>query len=205
VSRRRRPRDEAGFTVIEMSLVSAVLLIVVAMLLPLVSGSLNLFTNTQVRSDAVDNAQLAFNQIDHDVVSSNLLYQDSSGIVHLESYGSAGSSTCVEYQVSYPAPPAAQVATLQRRTKTPGLSTSYPSKWSTVMSGIVNSSQTLSPAVLSVPSSDQYKSLVLDLWVQLDTGTGPTAAAAENYTSTFTGPAIPANAGASATPASEPC
>lgn len=189
-----------------MALASALLLIVLAMLLPLLSGSLNLMTNTQVRSDSIDNTQLALAQIGHDVVSSNLLYIDSTGLVHLQSYGKGAVSSCIEYQVSYPAAPQAQKGTLQRRTKTPGTgNTGWGTSWTNVMTGIVNSSQTGAPPVFSVPASTQYQSLVVNLWVQVDTRTAKVAAAPENYTSTFTGPAIPANSGATATPTSEPC
>jgi hypothetical protein len=106
--------------------------------------------------------------------------------------------------VSYPAAPQAQKGTLQRRTKTPGTS-SWGTSWTNVMTGIVNSSQTGTPAVFTVPSSSQYQSLAVNLWVQIDTRTAKVAAAPENYTSTFTGPAIPANSGATATPTTEPC
>ena len=197
-------KAEAGFTLVEMMVTTALLMVVLAMVLPLIASSLNLFTNTSVRSDAVDNSQLAFDQIGHDVVSSNILYQDTTGIVHLQTFVNSTTSTCAEYQVVYPASPAAQVATLERRTKTPGASVAYAGGWDNIMSGIVNSSQTSSPPVFTV-SPPQDKTLVVNLWVQLDTNTGPTAAAPENYTSSFTGPAIPAGAAAAANPSSEPC
>jgi Tfp pilus assembly protein PilW len=208
------PDPEAGFTLVEMMVTTALLMVVLAMVLPLIASSLNLFTNTSVRSDAVDNAQLAFNQIEHDVVSSNILYQEVAGTVHMETYAvvynpatrlSPAISTCVEYQVVYPASPAPQVGTLQRRTKVPGNAIAWSGSWTNIMTGLVNSSQTGAPAVLGIPTTSQGKSLVADLWVQLDTNTGPTAAAPQNYTSTFTGPAIPAGAAAAANPNSEPC
>jgi prepilin-type N-terminal cleavage/methylation domain-containing protein len=209
---RRQPHPEAGFTLVEIMITSTLLLIVVAMVLPLVVGSLNAFTNTQVRSDAVDSAQLAFTQISHDVISGNLLYLDSGGTVHLQSYGGGGSSTCVEYRVQYPTAPAAQVADLLRRTKSPGNgATGWPTNWSTVMTGIVNSSQAIvppavtAPAVFAIPSASASRSLAVNLFVQLDTRSAATAASAENYTSTFTGPAIRANAPATADPGSQPC
>jgi competence protein ComGC len=209
----RHSRSEAGFTVVEMMVTSALLLTVLAIILPLIGGSLNIFTNTQVRSDAVDNSQLALTQLSHDVLSSNLLYQDpATGIFHMQSYGKGGTSTCVEYQVQYPAAPAKQVGVLQRRTKTPGTgSTGWPASWTTVMTGIVNSSQpaippaVVPPAVLSTPSSSENRSLAVNLFVQVDTRNAATVAAPENYTSTFTGPGIPANAPATASPNSEPC
>jgi competence protein ComGC len=197
---------EGGFTLVEMMVTTALLMVVLAMVLPLIASSLNVFTNTSVRSDAVDNSQLAFNQIGHDVVSSNILYQDpATQIVHLQTFVNSTTSTCVEYQVLYPTAPAAQVATLQRRIKAPGASIPWTGGWANVMTGIVNSSQpSPAPAVFTV-SPPQDKSLVVNLWVQLDTNTGPTAAAPENYTSTFTGPAIPAGAAAAANLSSEPC
>ncbi len=203
---RGQHRSEEGFTLIEMTLVSALLLVVLAMLLPLITDSLNLLTNTQVRSDTVDNVQLALSQVSHDVVSSNVLYQDSSGIVHLETYGDLGTSNCVEYQVVYPAAAQAQIGTLERRTKLASSAT-WPSGWASLMTGIVNSSQpNPAPQVFSILPSSQYRSLVVDLWDQVDTRT-VAAAAPENYTSTFTGPAIPANVPppGNPVPSSEPC
>jgi prepilin-type N-terminal cleavage/methylation domain-containing protein len=206
---RRHPRSDRGFTMVEIMITSALMLAVIAMVLPLVAGSLNSFTDTKVRSDAVDNAQVALSQIGHDVVSANLLYVENPAttpIIHLQTYGNAGASTCVEYQVTYPAAPAAQVGVLQRRTKNPGSGSAWTAAWSSIMTGIVNSSRPAPvPSVLLVPSSSQYQSLVVNLWVQVDTRSAATQAAPENFTSTFTGPAIPANSGATATPTSEPC
>jgi type II secretory pathway pseudopilin PulG len=201
---RRNRLSEKGFTLVEMMMTTALLMIVLAIVLPLVAGSLNTFTATQVRSDAVDNAQLALSQIGHDVVSSNLLYQDATGVVHLETFGTAAGSTCVEYQVAYPAAGQPQVAVLQRRIKTPG--PAWPAVtggWGSIMTGIVNSSQTATPAVLAVSSTS--RSLIVNLWVQLDTRKAGLAAAPENYVSTFTGTAIPANTAAFASSTSEPC
>lgn len=209
-----RPTDtttnENGFTLVEMLVTTALLSIVLAIVLPLVYGSLNAFTNTQTRSDAIDNAELALNQINHDVVSSNLLYitPGATPVVHLQTYGTAASSICVEYQVVYPAT-GAQEGVLQRRTKAPGAAISTYSGWGNVMSGIVNSSEpvvapaTAPPAVFTQSSTGQ--SLIVDLWVQLDTRTSPTPAAPENFTSTYTGSAIPANSASFATSTSEPC
>ena len=211
---RRLRRSEAGFTLVEMMITSALLLTVVAIVLPLVAGSLNTFTNTQTRSDAVDNAQLALGQIGRDIVSSNILYVDTSGpapVIHLQTYRSSAPPTCVEYQVQYPPSPQAQVGVLQRRIKAPGTGSAWPASWTNIMTGIVNSSQpvvppaTAPPDVFSVPSTSRYQSLVVNLWVQIDTRSAATASAPENYTSTFTGPAIPANAAATAAPSSEPC
>jgi type II secretory pathway pseudopilin PulG len=183
--------SEDGFTVIEITLVSSILLIVVAMLLPLIRGSLNTFTNTQVRSDAVDNIQLALGQVGHDVVSANLMYLDASQIVHMETFSSNGTSTCVEYQVAYPASPAAQIGTMQRRKKTPG-SSAWTGAWTNVMTGVVNSTHTGNPAVFQIQPNSQNQSLTVNMWVQTDTRKN-NAAAPENYGSTFTGSAIPAN------------
>lgn len=206
---RPEERGEEGFTLVEMLMTTAILLIVLAIVLPLVYGSLNSFTNTAVRSDAVDNAQLALGQIDHDVESANLLYVVGTGasqVVHIETYSAGGVGTCVEYQVLYPAAGQPQEGALQRRTMVPGAA--WPAGtagWGNVMTGIVNSTEPTSPAVFALSSATQYQSLAVDLWVQLDTRAAPTQAAPENFTSTFTGTAIPAGAAAFATTTSEPC
>lgn len=195
-------RSEQGFTLVEILITTTLMLIVLAIVLPMVSGSLNTLTNTQVRSDATDNAQLALRQVQHDVVSSAILYNDATlangtGIIHLMTYGAGGNGNpvCVEYQVAYPAAGQPQLGTMQRRTKAPGAAT-YPSNWSNVMTGIVNSTQV---AVAPAPSpppvftiAGQARSLDVNLWVNVDTRTA-NAAAPANYTSTFTGRAIPAN------------
>jgi prepilin-type N-terminal cleavage/methylation domain-containing protein len=181
---------QAGFTLVEVTMTSALMLVVLAMVLPLLWGSINTFENTQVRSDTNDAAQLAMGQIQHDVVSSNVLYIDAGGIVHLQVFNGQTSattvvttvplSTCVEYQVAGGA--------LERRTKAATAAT-WPSGWSNVMTGVVNSSQAGNPAVFSVT---QDRSLVVNLWVNVDTRTA-NAAAPSQFTSTFTGRAIPDN------------
>jgi hypothetical protein len=130
-------------------------------------------------------------QIQHDVVSSNVLYIDGGGTVHLQVYGgNAASSTtvattvpksnCVEYQVAGGA--------LQRRTKLPTAAT-WPSGWSNVISGVVNNTQTGNPAVFSVSLN---RSLVVTLWVKADTRT-INAAKPSLFATTVTGRAIPSN------------
>jgi len=207
----RRPRgqrSEKGFTLVEILVTSTLMLVVLAIVLPMVSGSLNTLTNTQVRSDATDNAQLALRQVQHDVVSSNILYSDGtlangSGIIHLMTYGAGGSGNpiCVEYQVVYPAAGLPQQGTMQRRTKAPGAAV-YSSVWSTVMNGIVNSTQVATAPAPSPPPvftvAGQARSLDVNLWVKVDPRT-INAAAPANYTSTFTGRAIPANSSSTST------
>lgn len=198
----RARRSEHGFTLVEILVTSTLMLVVLAIVLPMVSGSLNTLTDTQVRSDATDNAQLLLRQVQHDVVSSNILYSDGTlangnGIIHLMTFGAGGSGNpiCVEYQVVYPAAGQPQLGTMQRRTKAPGAG-AYPAAWSTVMTGVVNSTQVAAAPAPSPPPvftvAGQARSLDINLWVKVDTR-ATNAAAPANYTSTFTGRAIPAN------------
>ena len=195
----RRTAREFGFTLIEVMVTSALMLVVLAIVLPQLSSSITNFDNARVRSDTSDAAQLALDQIQHDVVSSNVLYTDGAGILHLQVYGgspgassttvvtTAPKSTCVEYQVAGDA--------LQRRTKAPtagivaGGSPTYTASWYSVMHGIVNSAQTGNPAVFSVNAN---RSLDVNLWVNADTRR-TNAAKPSQFTSTFTGRAIPSN------------
>jgi prepilin-type N-terminal cleavage/methylation domain-containing protein len=197
-SARRSPREH-GFTLIEVMVTSALMLVVLAIVLPQLSSSITNFDNARVRSDTSDAAQLALDQIQHDVVSSNVLYQDGSGILHLQVYGGSPvassttvvttvpSSICVEYQVAGDA--------LQRRTKAPtagivaGGAPIYTGSWYNVMQGIVNSGQAGNPAVFSVNTN---RSLDVNLWVNADKRT-TNAAKPSQFTSTFTGRAIPSN------------
>jgi prepilin-type N-terminal cleavage/methylation domain-containing protein len=194
-----RTAREVGFTLIEVMVTSALMLVVLAIVLPQLSSSITNFDNARVRSDTSDAAQLALDQIQHDVVSSNVLYQDGAGILHLQVYGGSPvassttvattvpSSTCVEYQVAGDA--------LQRRTKTPtagiaaGGAPTYTGSWYSVMHGIVNSSQAGNPVVFTVNSN---RSLDVNLWVNADHRT-TNAAKPSQFTSTFTGRAIPSN------------
>jgi hypothetical protein len=178
---------------------SALMLVVLAIVLPQLSSSITNFDNARVRSDTSDAAQLALDQIQHDVVSSNVLYQDGTGILHLQVYGGSPvassttvvttvpSSVCVEYKVAGDA--------LQRRTKAPaagivaGGAPIYTGSWYNVMQGIVNSGQAGNPAVFSVNTN---RSLDVNLWVNADKRT-TNAAKPSQFTSTFTGRAIPSN------------
>jgi len=173
---------------VEIMITSALMLVVLAIVLPQLTGSIDLFDNAQVRSSTTDQAQLALNQIEHDVLGSNVLYLDNTlpngtGIVHLQTYGTGGTATCVEYEVVSGA--------MLRRTKTTGAAV-WPSSWTNVISGVVNSTRTGTPAVFAVPSSSQYRSLVVTMWLNTDTRS-IRAAAPAMYTSTVTGRAIPAN------------
>jgi prepilin-type N-terminal cleavage/methylation domain-containing protein len=200
---RRTPRRgrEAGFTLVEVMVTSSLIVILLAMVLPQLTSALNLFSNAQVRSDTTDQAQLAMEQVQHDVLSSNILYLDNTlangaGVVHLQSFGPGGAATCVEYQATTAtvgANGSVVGGALQRRTKAPAAS--WPAAgtgWSTVMTGIVNSTQTPVAAVFANNAASQYRSLVLTLWVNKDTRAGVTAAPAK-YTTTVTGRAIPDN------------
>jgi hypothetical protein len=119
-------------------------------------------------------------QIQHDVVSSNVLYKDGTGIIHLQVFAgnavssttvvtTAPQSTCVEYQIAG--------TTLQRRTKAPATAV-WTGTWSTVITGVV--------------ISTQNRSLQVTLWVKADTRT-VNAASPALFTTTVTGRAIPNN------------
>jgi len=183
----RRRRTERGFTLVEVMITSVLMVVVLAIVLPQLTGSLTTFDHAQVRSDTTDQAQVALGQIEHDVRGSNVLYLDNTlpngtGIVHLQTFGTAGAATCVEYETVG--------RDLLRRTKAP--SATWPAAavgWTYVISGIVNTS---SQAVFAVPSTSQYRSLSVTLWINTDTRTSQAAAPAQ-YTTTITGRAIPAN------------
>ncbi|MDP9074259.1 MAG: type II secretion system GspH family protein [Actinomycetota bacterium] len=186
-----RRHTERGFTVIEVMITSALMLIVLAIVLPQLAGSITTYVNAQVRSTTTDQAQIALGLIEHDVLASNLLYNDNTlpngtGIVHMQTYAAGvaagGVANCVEYEVVGGA--------VMRRTTAPF--TAWPAGWATVITGVVNSTQVGTPAVFSVPSTSQYRSLAVTLWLNTDTRT-VNAAAAAVYTSTITGRAIPAN------------
>lgn len=191
--RRHRGAGEQGFTLVEVMITSALMLIVLAIVLPQLSSMITNFDNARVRSDTSDAAQVAMDQIQHDVVSSNVLYIDGSGIVHLQVFGGnvgfssttvatlVPKSSCVEYQVAS--------GVLQRRFRAPGTGVSWPTNWTSVISGLVNSSQSGSPAVFA---QTQNRSLTVTLWVDADKRTINTAKPSL-FTTTVTGRAIPNN------------
>jgi len=190
ISRLRAARLEDGFTLLEVMLTSALVLVILAIVLPQLSSSINNFDNARVRSDTSDAAQVAMDQIQHDVVSSNVLFLDAAtGIVHLQVFaGEVGStpatttaplSDCVEYQV--------MSGVLQRRTRL--ATAAWANSWSTVITGVVNSTQSGSPAVFAV---NQNRSLTVTLWVNADTRT-VNKASPSLFTTTVTGRAIPDN------------
>ncbi len=193
-------RCEQGITLIETVVASALILVVMAMVMPQLIRGLTTFDDVRVRSDTTDQAQLAMRQIEHDVVSASVIYTDAalpSGL-HLQSYSSGGSITCIEYQVAGGA--------LQRRTKATG--GAWPAAtvgWSNLMSGVVNSARTPVQPVFAVPAASQYRSLVVTLWVNTDTRSSSSGAAAPTmYTTTVTGRAVPA-ADTSVAPVGTPC
>lgn len=191
-------RAEQGFTLVEIMMTSALMLVVLAMVLPQLTRSITTFDDARVRSDTTDQAQLAMTQIEHDVLSANVLYLDAAlpNGVHMQTFGANGTSTCVEYQVSN--------GTLQRRTK--ATSASWPAAavgWSDKVTNIVNSSQTPVLPVFAIPSSSQYRSLVVTMWVNADTRHSGVAAPT-SYSTTVTGRAIPA-ADTSVAPSGTPC
>jgi len=196
--RTKRRRQDGGFTLIEVMVTSALILVVLAMVLPQLAGSITTFDDAHVRSDSTDQAQLAFAQIQHDVIASNVLWiQTTSGspdVIHIETYlgnTTAGTTTttvvppatCVEYQVVG--------GVMQRRTAKAAAVPAWPATWSNVMTGIVNPSQTPLLPVFSLPGPT-YRSLVVNLWVNADTRTAGKAPPSF-YTTTVTGSAVPAN------------
>lgn len=191
--RQGRGRTELGFTLVEMMVTSALILIVLAMVLPQLATTLTGFDDARVRSETTDQAQLALDQVQHDVSASNVLYIDSGTppLVHLQSYSSGNTSTCIEYQVT-------TAGVLQRRTKAPVAA--WPAAttgWSNVMTGIVNSSRPApAPAVFAI---SQNRSLTVVLWVNTDTRTHNQAKPSE-FTSTVTGSAIPQNSSSTSGP-----
>ena len=136
-------RDDDGFTVIEVTLTSALLLVVLAILFPLLTGSLTTFQRQTDRSGAEDQAALALQQMEHDVFASTVVNVAGSGtsaspnalqlITYLPSSGGDVAS-CVEYLVAYQTTTTLPVA-ITRQAWTLG-TTPSTSKWQTLLSNL---------------------------------------------------------------------
>jgi len=119
--RNRQQPDEEGFTLLEVVVTTALLLIVVAILGPLLTGSLTTFQRQSDRSAALDQGDLVLQQIQHDVYASSVIAVATSPVNALELVGvlpnTSDTTSCIEYRMTSGAAPSA--IALQRQVWTP--------------------------------------------------------------------------------------
>ncbi|MHB1445400.1 MAG: PulJ/GspJ family protein [Acidimicrobiales bacterium] len=160
--------NHAGFTLIEMTMVTALL----GMVLATAFGALISFQSAMVRdaarTNAVDQAHLAIQQLDSQIRSANSFYVPSSppasvpaGYEVVAYVQAGGNPQCEAWKVANNA--------LQTRTWTvtyPADGTT-PTAWRTVASDLDNAAQSVAPFQISSPTTPPYfgRLLTVDLYV----------------------------------------
>jgi prepilin-type N-terminal cleavage/methylation domain-containing protein len=193
----RRHRDTAGYTLIEVMVTSAILLVVLAILAPLLTGALTSFGRQTDRSEALDSAGLALQQVEHDVIGSSILNVVAPGNGLQLVVGQVGQASCVEYRVSTQAPP--QPLILQRRVRTVA-SGAWPATggWQSVFSSLKLNGQAPGAVIPNPAGANPFsadvsgRSVNIDLQIQNGTST------VSELKTTATGRTITATTGAAA-------
>lgn len=200
---------EGGFTLVEVTVTSAILVIVIAILAPILTGSLTTFERQTDRSGALDQADLVLQQIQHDVYGSSVISVVSNNQLDLITVlpNTADTKSCIEYRLTTGAAPAPLA--LQRQAWTaPGVPSS--SGWQTLLAPLRLSGSGQQPGyVIPNPagatpftaSGSQGQSVLINVAVQNGTST-----TVNNLTTTATGvTANPSGAAAAATTWSSQC
>ncbi|MDQ1401512.1 MAG: hypothetical protein QOF81_1495 [Acidimicrobiaceae bacterium] len=169
--------EEDGFTLVEVMVSSAILLVVIAILGPILTGSLTTFGRQSDRAAALDQAGLAVQQLEHDVLASAVLNVVAPGNDLQLITGQVGQTSCVEYRV--PSQAAPQPLTLQRRARTAGGAATWPAGggWQTLLTGLKLSGQPPGSVVPNPAGANPFtsagnlRSVNIDL--QIQNGTSP--------------------------------
>jgi prepilin-type N-terminal cleavage/methylation domain-containing protein len=164
-------RDDRGYTLVEVMVATGILVVVLAILAPLLTGTLSGFGRQTDRSGALDQAGIVLQQIEHDVLGASVLNVASPGNDLQLIVGAVGSTSCVEYRVASLASP--QPLTLQRRVRTVA-SGAWPSGggWQTLMSILQLSGQSAGAVIPNPAGANPFaatasgKSVAVDLRVQ---------------------------------------
>ncbi len=136
--------DDAGYSVAEVMVTSAVLATALAIVFSVLVQGQTVVSRQQVRSETIDQAHLAMAQIGRDVRSGNVIASPgpvggTAGMEVRVYTQTRGQPLCVQYQVAG--------EQLQRRTRPPGVVNAalWPTTWEVVASGVVNAAE--QPAV----------------------------------------------------------
>lgn len=195
--------DQKGYSLVEVIVTTALLAIVMAILLPIVTSALTTFGRQSDRSGVLDQANLVLQQIEHDVVASSTLNVPSSNDLQLIAVlpnATPDTASCVEYNV--PSQTAPQPLVLQRRVRLAGNSHSWSaSSWQNMFTSLSLKGQ---PAGAVIPNpagaapftaAGNGRSVTIDLQVQngsspivdlKTTATGRTVIAATSGTAAWT-------------------
>ncbi|HET9731731.1 MAG TPA: prepilin-type N-terminal cleavage/methylation domain-containing protein [Acidimicrobiales bacterium] len=155
---KREPTDQ-GFTLVEMMMAMLLLTVVLSLVMESLVSLQRSVVTADARTQAVDQARLAVEQIDRQVRSGNIFYAPfDSGLELLVFTQANGNQKCVEWQVDT----ASQ--SLQSRSWTPTWQTDGSpavAPWSTIATGVTNTS-TDAPFTLAT-SSSLYGGRILDI------------------------------------------
>lgn len=164
--------DEGGYTVVEVMIASAILLVVIAILAPLLTGTLTTFVRQADRTGGIDGAGLILQQIERDVMAASILNVVSPGNDLQLINGQAGNATCIEYQV--PPRSAPQPLALQRRSRAAGSAVAWPAGggWQTMLTALRIAGQPAGTVIPNPAGANPFagagngRSVVVDLQVQ---------------------------------------
>jgi prepilin-type N-terminal cleavage/methylation domain-containing protein len=171
--RTRRPRDQQGFTLVEMVVTTAILAIVIAILAPLVTSALTTFTRQSDRTGAIDQMNLVLQQLEHDVSASSTLNVASASDLQLIAVlpsTTHDTASCIEYKLTTATVPAPLA--LQRRTRVAGTGIAWPSTWQTLLTPIKLSGQAAGSVIPNPAGASPFtsggngRSVNIDLQVQ---------------------------------------
>jgi type II secretory pathway component PulJ len=158
-------------TLIEVTITTALLAAVLAMVFPMVGAGFKVVGGLEDRADSNDQAHLALAQIERDVRSGNVIEQPGPvggqpGMeVRIYTQTSGVPFKCVQYQVAS--------GRLERRTRDPGPENAgtWPTTWRVIATGLTNTAQ--APAISAfVRSGAHNETLTIDLFVNRSNSAG---------------------------------
>lgn len=165
MSRHRAPRDDAGFTLVEMIVSMSVFMVFLAIVMSAIAMLHGSLTTTTNRADATTRARAAIALLDRQlryatavntpVTSSNDVYLEFQGLT------TAGAARCYQWRVQ------TSTKRLQERDWTPGSPSS--AVWRSVSTGIANTTAQAPFTFSAATATAQYQSVLVDLYVTVGT------------------------------------
>jgi type II secretory pathway component PulJ len=138
-----RWRDERGTSVIEVSVASLLLALVLSVVLPLLTGMQSDVNQAQDRSSTNDEASIALAQLQNDIHGANVIDAPTAlggltgAALSLFTQSGGPPYHCVQYQVTG--------GELQRRGRVSGTGVAWGSTWATIATGVTNGASNTPP------------------------------------------------------------
>ena len=152
----RVSEPDGGYTLVEVMVTTAILLIVLAILAPLLTGSLTTFGRQTDRTGALDQADIVLQQLEHDVLASSTLNVVAPGNDLQLITGQVGNASCIEYKVPPQASP--QPLALQRRVRTVGSTWPGGGGWQTLLTTITLSGHSAGSVIPNPAGANPFAS-----------------------------------------------